>query len=81
MLEKELAFYESKRNELLAHYENKFVLIKGNELIDFFTSMQEAYNEGVKRFGTEPFLVKRVSREEPIEKLPALTLGIINARL
>lgn len=80
-LENELKFFESKRAEWLEKYKNKFVLIKGEELIDVFDTMGDAYNAGVKKYGTQPFLIKRVSEEEQVETSPALALGIINANL
>ena len=71
-LEKELEFFESKRGEWLRDYKDKFVLIKGEELIDVFSTLEDAYKEGVKRYGNQPFLIKRVTEEEEIETLPAL---------
>ncbi len=79
-LEKELAFYEQHKAELLKHYEGLYVLIKGNELIGAFTSEAEAYQAGVERFGTEPFLIKRVTKEEEVGLIPALSLGVLHAR-
>jgi hypothetical protein len=80
-LEKELKFFESKRKEWLRDYKDKFVLIKGEELIDVFSTLEDAYKEGVKRYGNQPFLIKRVTEEEEIETLSALTSGIIHAHL
>lgn len=80
-LEKELNFFESKRAEWLEKYKDKFVLVKGEELIDVFVSLEDAYKEGVQRYGNEPFFIKRVTETEPIEKTPSLTLGIIHANL
>jgi len=80
-LEQELEFFESKRSEWVRNYEGKFVLIKEKELIDVFNAFDDAYKAGVRKFGNQPFLIKRVSKEEPVEKFPALTLGIIHANL
>lgn len=80
-LEKELNFFESKKKEWLRNYKDKFVLIKGEELIDVFNTLEDAYKEGVKRYGNQPFLIKRVTEEEEIETLPALMSGIIHAHL
>jgi len=78
-LERELKFFESKRKEWLKDYKDKFVLIKEEELIDVFSTFEDAYKEGVKRYGNQPFLIKKVTEEEEVEKLPSLTLGIIHA--
>lgn len=80
-LERELKFFESKKKEWLRDYKDKFVLIKGEELIDVFNTLEDAYKEGVKRYGNQPFLIKRVTEEEETETLPALTSGIIHAHL
>lgn len=78
-LERELKFFESKKKEWLEDYKDKFVLIKGEELVDVFSTFEDAYKEGVKRYGNRPFLIKKVTEEEEVEKLPSLTLGIVHA--
>lgn len=80
-LERELEFFESKKEEWLKDYKDKFVLIKGEELIDVFSTFEDAYKEGVKRYGNQPFLIKKVTEEEEVEKIPSLTFGIIHANL
>jgi len=80
-LEKELEFFESKKEEWLKEYKDKFALIKGEELIDVFSTLEDAYKEGVKRYGNQPFLIKRVTEEEEVEKIPSITFGIIHANL
>lgn len=80
-LEKELKHFKSIKDELLKHHEGKFALIKGDTLIDTFTKMEEAYETGVKKFGTEPFLIKRITKEEPPESIPSLMTGAIGAHI
>jgi hypothetical protein len=62
-LEKELATYKNKLPEL-KEYEGKFVLVHGEEVIDTFTSYEDAIKEGYKRFRLEPFLVKQIHSVE-----------------
>ena len=82
LLLKELAFYKSKKNELVKTHMNQFVLIKDNNLIGAFTNELEAYQTGVKKYGNSPFLIKKVANEEDRqEDVPALTIGIINVCL
>ena len=59
-LEKELAVYRSKLPELKAENEGKFVLIHGEEVVDFFSSYDDAIKAGYSKFGLEPFLVKQI---------------------
>lgn len=58
-LEKELAVYQSKLPELKAD-EGKFVLIHGEEVVDIFSSYEDAIKAGYSQFGLEPFLVKQI---------------------
>jgi len=80
-LEQELQFFESMRAKWVGNYKDKFVLIKGKELLGVFDTFGDAYRVGVGKFGNTPFLIKRVSEEEQVERFPALTLGVIHANL
>ncbi len=65
-LEKELETYKKKLPELKA-LEGKFVLIHGDEVIDTFSSYEDAIKEGYSKFKLEPFLVKQISSIEQIQ--------------
>ena len=65
-LEKELQTYKNKLSELKKD-EGKFVLIHGDDVIDTFSSYDDAIKEGYKRFHLEPFLVKQISSIEQIQ--------------
>ncbi len=78
-LEREFKYFETHKEELLKHYENQFVLIKDDTLVGAFTTEVEAYQAGIQKFGNQPFLIKKVTKEEEIALFPALTLGLINA--
>ena len=58
-LEKELAVYHKKLPEL-KESEGKFVLIQEEDLVDIFTSYEDAIKAGYSQFGLEPFLVKQI---------------------
>jgi hypothetical protein len=79
MFEEELAYYDKNRADFLSKYEWKYLLIRGNELVGVFDKAPDAYAEGLKRYGNNPFLIKQVLREEPVQQLPALSLGILVA--
>lgn len=64
-LEKELATYRAKLPELIAN-EGKFVLIHGDEVIDVFSTYEDAIKAGYQRFKLEPFLVKQIRATEPV---------------
>jgi hypothetical protein len=80
-LEKELAFFARMKPELLKNYDGKFALIRDEEFIGAFDSAENAYAEGVKRFGRESFLVKKISEQEEVYRNQALALGLMHARL
>lgn len=63
VLEREIRTYKAKLPELL-QYEGKFVLIHGDDVVDFFASYEDALKQGYDKFGLEPFLVKQVQRVE-----------------
>ena len=62
-LEKELETYRTKLPELKAD-EGKFILIHGEDVVDVFSSYEDAIKQGYARFKLEPFLVKQISSIE-----------------
>lgn len=56
----EYAVYESRVAEWVEGHLNDFVLIKGTEVVGFYTTYEEALSSGYERFGVAPFLVKQV---------------------
>jgi len=60
LLKKELEIYEAQKAELLGRSKGKFVLIKGEEVIDIFDTEIDAIRQGYERFGNVPFLVKQI---------------------
>lgn len=79
MLDAERAYFERNQSELEAHHYGRIVLIKDEELIGAFNTIQEALAEGTKRFGLTPFLVRQVGLPVNAVSIPALTLGILHA--
>lgn len=79
VLETEVAFYNSQKKDWLQHYEGKFALIKGRELLGTYTTWEEAFNDGVQKLGNVPFLIRQVQEKEEIVQFPALAVGAISA--
>jgi len=77
-LSTELAFFEEKRDEWLRVYLNKYVVVKGRELLGSFDTLEAAFNAGMVAYGMPPFLVKQVLPEDPVVRVPALTLGLLS---
>ena len=66
-LEKELETYTKKLPELKAEHEGKFVLIHGEDVVDTFSSYDDAIKAGYQKFNLEPFLVKQIRALEQIQ--------------
>ncbi|MGI9168348.1 MAG: hypothetical protein ACR2G5_18525 [Pyrinomonadaceae bacterium] len=79
MLEKERQFYADRLAEWLSRFPGKFVVVKGQELLGVFDTVEEALAEGARRFALEPFLVRRVQPTQDEVNIPALSLGILIA--
>ena len=80
-LQKELETYQQKLPELLQHSKDHFVLIKGDAIIGTYANFELAYTEGLAKFGLQPFLIKKVRENEPLEQIPALTYHLSHASL
>jgi hypothetical protein len=65
-LEKELATYKLKLPELKAN-EGRFVLIHGDDVVDIYSSYDDAIKEGYNKFKLEPFLVKQIHALEQVQ--------------
>ena len=63
-LSREYRYYCAHRAELLFHHLNKYVLIKGKELVGIFDNQEKAYVAGLARFGNVPMLIQRVQVDD-----------------
>lgn len=81
ILNQEIQYFEKIKPDLLKTNEGQYALIKGQKLEGAFTTFQEAYEAGVSKFGTEPFLVMQIVEKEMQQKLPALTHFLLHANL
>jgi hypothetical protein len=59
-LERELATYEAKLEELLAQ-EGKYVVIHGETVVGTWDTYEAALAAAYERCGLEPFLVKQIA--------------------
>lgn len=57
---KELETYEKNKQKLLKDSRGKFVLIKGEEIVNVFDTYSDAVKVGIDKFGNTPFLVKQI---------------------
>lgn len=73
-LARELATYETHREELVASHDGKFVLIHGDEIAGVWDTYQDAIEAGYQRFKLDPFLVKQI---QVVERVQFMTRDIV----
>jgi hypothetical protein len=78
-LQTEREFFKANQAEWAKAYLGKFVLIKDAKLIGVFDNAENAVSEGLKRYGSESFLVRGVNEQEETLRIPALMFGLLNA--
>ena len=66
LLQREYNFYLDRLKDFMSDHLNQFVLIKEDEVVDFFNSYEEALREGLRHFGNVPFFIKKVQKEEEV---------------
>lgn len=81
ILDKEVKFFNKNKNKYLQNYKGQYVLIKNEAFLGSFTTESEAFTVGVQKFGSTPFLIRRVVENNQIADIPALTVGVLNVSL
>lgn len=67
-LEKELKVYEAKLQGL-EEREGEYVVIQGEEIVDVYTSYEDALKAAFEKFGVDsPFLVKQIQNAEHVHQ-------------
>ena len=75
VLQKELDYFQAHLEEWLNVYPGKIALVRDEELVGVFDTLDAALAEGVRRFGPTSFLLRRISREQPRHTILAASLG------
>jgi hypothetical protein len=78
-LEKELAFFEAQKAELLKTHKGQFALIHEDKLLGVYATFEQAFAAGVKTVGNKPFLVQEIHEGATTVQHPALNVGLISA--
>lgn len=66
----ELEFYKENKEEYLARFPGRFVLIQGRELVGVYLDWSSAMRDGLRMLGNVSMLIKEVVREETTEFVP-----------
>lgn len=59
-LTREVALFDEHLEEWRRSHPGEFVLIKGNDVLGFFPTVDQAFAAGTNRFGLAPFFVKQI---------------------
>ena len=73
-LKKEMAAYESMREDLELDHAGKWVIIHEETLIGSYDSSQLAAEEAIRRFGHGPYLIRKVGAQ-PVNLPLVVTKG------
>lgn len=65
-LKKEYQIFLSHQDEFKKEHLNEYVLIKDEQVIDFYPTYKDALRAGLVKFGDVPFFVKVVTQEEEV---------------
>jgi hypothetical protein len=79
MLETELQYLNSHKDELLGQFGDKLLVISGEQVTGAFDTIEEALAGAVTRHGLNNVLIRRPSEVELELTAPALTLGVLGA--
>ena len=77
-LETELAAYRAKLPDLMDR-EGKFVLVHGTDVVDVYTSYEDALKAGYEKFHLEPFLVKQIQAVEEVQFITRFVTPLADA--
>ncbi|MBI3576009.1 MAG: hypothetical protein HY083_10225 [Gammaproteobacteria bacterium] len=79
MLDTERKIFQVSQPKWLKEQPGKFVLIKDEKVVGFFSTQDEALTEGARLFGLNSFLIRQVEQTEELVYIPALSLGLLRA--
>ena len=78
-LEEDFEYFESIRDTLLKEHFGKVALVKNKAVVGIFDTDQAAYDEGMRLFPGEEFLIQEILTEDVLRDMPAVYFGLLNA--
>jgi hypothetical protein len=76
VLEREFATLERERPHLEREHSGKYVLIHDDEIAGTYDDFAKAAEEGLRRFGSVPFLIRKIGAPDP-SLSPAIIYGLV----
>ena len=68
--------FQAVKEELLKLCEGKYAVVRRSEMLGVFDTPEAAYEAAVDKWGDELFMIKKVEREETIEHVTRLYMGM-----
>ena len=65
VLDREIAAYTNRKDELEANYHGRWVVFHDDEFVGSFSTLDEAAVAAAKRFGLGPYLIRQVGAPAP----------------
>jgi hypothetical protein len=81
MLETELKYLQTHREDLAKRYPGRFLVIKGEEVTGVYETREAALTGAVEKHGLTNVLIRRAEDSDELISIPALAFGLINASL
>ena len=75
ILLRESDFFERNKGRFIKDHKGKFVLIKKDSTIGFFSTEEEAYKEGLNKFGNKPFFIKQIEDKDKNESIASFVFA------
>lgn len=76
MLQEEIEYFNQHRAEWLTQFAGKVALVKSRTLVGVYDDEIQALSEGTRLYSLTPYLVRRITQEQPELNAPALALGL-----
>ena len=70
--DQEIEVFKANLTEWVAEHAGQFVLIKGKEVVGFFSTYADAVERGYDQYGLEGFFVRQISVVQQIQFMPPL---------
>ena len=64
MLDKEYQYFLGNKKDLIKKYSGKFIVIKGEEVVGVYETLQEALKISAKAYSLGDFLIQHISDKE-----------------
>jgi hypothetical protein len=72
ILDEEVKTYAAAKPGLLKTNLGEYVAVKNQDVMTGYSTLLEAYEAGLNKWGYVPMLIKKVELEEPIEMCPTI---------